>query len=189
MKKNTKILNLFGGPGTGKSTICAGVFSELKWRNIDCEMATEYAKDKVWGEDFKTLECQPYIFGKQLYRIHRLLGKVDIIVTDSPLLLSVIYDKSNSDTFKKFVLEQINTMNNFNVFLERKKSYNPNGRMQTEKEAIEIDKRIKSMFENNYVKGNVGFFEATRESVINITNFVTEGEIYEIDHRRQQKIQ
>ena len=36
--KKTLFVNLFGGPGTGKSTLCAAVFSELKRRGIDCEM-------------------------------------------------------------------------------------------------------------------------------------------------------
>ena len=39
--KNTLIVNLFGGPGTGKSTLMARIFSELKVQGYDCEMVTE----------------------------------------------------------------------------------------------------------------------------------------------------
>jgi uridine kinase len=45
--KKSLIVNIYGMPSAGKSTTAAGVFSELKWLNIDCELATEYAKDKV----------------------------------------------------------------------------------------------------------------------------------------------
>ena len=38
------IVNFFGGPSAGKSTICAHVFAELKWLNINCEIAPEFAK-------------------------------------------------------------------------------------------------------------------------------------------------
>lgn len=46
--KNTLIVNLYGGPGTGKSTGAAYIFSKLKMDGIDAEYVTEFAKDKVW---------------------------------------------------------------------------------------------------------------------------------------------
>ena len=48
--KNTLVVNLFGGPGTGKSTTMAHVFAELKWRGYDCEMSNEYAKEVEDGD-------------------------------------------------------------------------------------------------------------------------------------------
>ena len=65
------VVNLFGGPGCGKSTVAALLFGKLKQHGVNCEMALEYAKDKVWEESFKTLEDQIYIFGKQLHKIWR----------------------------------------------------------------------------------------------------------------------
>jgi len=65
MEKETLIVNLFGGPGTGKSTLCADLFAKLKWRHTNCEMALEFAKDKVWEESFKVLDNQIYIFGQR----------------------------------------------------------------------------------------------------------------------------
>lgn len=49
-----KVINLFAGPGSGKSTTCAGVFSKLKLAGVNCEMALEYAKDKC-GNNLFTL--------------------------------------------------------------------------------------------------------------------------------------
>lgn len=46
--KNTLIVNLFGAPGTGKSTGAAYIFSKLKMAGVDAEYVTEFAKDKVW---------------------------------------------------------------------------------------------------------------------------------------------
>lgn len=145
--KKTKIVNLYSGPGTGKSTMCAALFAEFKFSGVDCEMATEYAKDLVWQKSFKTLECQPYVFGKQLHRLARLNGQVDYVITDSPLLLSLVYDKDKSQEFINYALKEYNKFDNINIFLIREKKYNPNGRMQTESEAKLKDKEIRTLLD------------------------------------------
>ena len=76
------IINLFAGPGSGKSTTCAGLFSKLKLAGINCEMVLEYAKELVWENNLETLDDQIYIFAEQLHRINRLKNKVDVIITD-----------------------------------------------------------------------------------------------------------
>jgi len=150
--KKSLVINLYGGPGTGKSTICAELFSMLKWRGVNCEMALEFAKDKVWEESFKVLENQIYIFGKQLHRLHRLNGKVDVILTDAPLLFSLIYDKSKSDAFKMVVLEQYKLFNNSNFLLKRHKPYKTEGRMQNEKGAKALDVDISLMLQSHGIQ-------------------------------------
>ena len=77
--KKTLIVNLIGGPGSGKSTCASGIFYQLKKLGINCELALEFAKDKVWEESIKTLDDQFYIFGKQYHKLFRLMDKVDVI--------------------------------------------------------------------------------------------------------------
>ena len=149
--KDTLLLNLYAGPGVGKSTVMAGVFSELKWRGVNCEMAPEFAKEKVWEESTKLLENQIYIFGKQLHTIHRVWGKVDVVITDSPLLLSVVYGEKEGEEFKNLVLAVMKRYRSLNVFLNRHKEYNPSGRLQTESQAIEIDNKIQKALIDNEV--------------------------------------
>ena len=62
--KETLVVNFFGGPGVRKSTFCAELFARLKWENVNCEMALEYAKDIVWEENYKILENQFYVLYK-----------------------------------------------------------------------------------------------------------------------------
>lgn len=155
LKEKPIIINLIGGPGTGKSTIAAGLFYELKKSGLNCELVTEYAKDKVWEESFKTLDDQIYVFGKQFHRLYRVYDKVDIVITDSPLLLSIIYDKGESEYFHKLVVEQYHNFNNMTFFIERDTVYEESGRMQNEDEAKSIDKEIKDLlhkYDITYVK-------------------------------------
>jgi hypothetical protein len=147
--KKTVVVNLYGGPGSGKSSLCASIFAELKWRDIETEMCLEYAKDRVWEGSAHVLENQLYVFGKQQHRMYRLNGKVDIIVTDSPLLLSIIYDSKNDTAFRQVVLNEFNSYNNINLFVRRKKKYNPNGRLQTFEQAKEKDVEVKSLLNDN----------------------------------------
>jgi len=144
-KRNTLVINIFGGPSISKSTTAAGVFSLLKLHGIECELALEYAKDLIWEERHKTIKDQQYLFGKQYHRLWRLVNNVDVIVTDCPLLLSVVYGKRYDVVVKSFadnVIDAINSFNNFNVVLDRIKPFNENGRNVTEEQAKEIDKDI-----------------------------------------------
>ena len=149
--KHTLFINLFGGPGTGKSTLCASVFTELKIRGIDCEMALEYAKDVVWEESYSKLKNQIYIFGKQHSRIHRLKGKVDVVITDSPLINSIVYDVTNNEYLKGLVLHEFDKLNTLNYFLKRGTNYNPNGRMQTMEDALRVDEKYKELLDENKI--------------------------------------
>ena len=77
-----KVINLVGGPGSGKSTAMAGVFYNLKRLGVNCEMVTEYVKDKVWEESFKTIEDQFYLNGQlKVYRKRNPVSNVRMYVS------------------------------------------------------------------------------------------------------------
>lgn len=166
--KETLFINLFGGPGTGKSTLCASIFTNLKMKQVDCEMALEYAKDVVWEESFEKLKNQIYIFGKQHSRIFRLNGKVDVVITDSPILLSIIYDKDQNPYLKNLILYEFSKLKTLNFWINRTTDYDPNGRMQSLEGAIRVDDVTKKLLDEN----NISYKEITvginnTESIIN----------------------
>lgn len=149
--KNTLIVNLYGGPGSGKSSGAAYIFSKLKMAGIDAEYVTEFAKDKVWENNTEAFKCQFYISGKQSFRISRCFGKVDVIITDSPIVLGKIYaDLIGRPQLGLACLEEANqypTWSTLEIFLNRVKPYNTNGRNQTEEESKEIDKTIRDLLD------------------------------------------
>ena len=143
------VINFLGGPGIGKSTIAAGTFYELKRLGINCELVSEFAKDKVWEESFKVLDDELYIFAKQYHKMWRLKDKVDIIVTDSPLILPIYYNKEKSEFFNDFVLEQFEKFENITILLERpEEKYHGEGRLQTKDEAKKIDRELEKILKD-----------------------------------------
>lgn len=143
------VINLFGSPGTGKSTGMAYIFAKLKMMGINAEMAGEYAKDKVWEESVEVFKNQAYIFGKQYFKLSRVKDKVDVIITDSPILLSSFYNNQPElgENFDKMCLDVFNSFDNYNVFLYRTKPYNPAGRFQTEEESDALVQPMKDMLD------------------------------------------
>ena len=149
------VVNLYGGPGTGKSTNAALVFGKLKLAGVRAELATEYAKDLVWEGRHSTLTFQPYVVAKQMWRIERVRDKVDVVVTDSPILLGLIYSNGmpQENTWKHFLIDVHNSWDTMDFFLGRpiSKEYDPEGRNQTEEEAHLLDQRIHKTLRENYI--------------------------------------
>lgn len=170
------VVNLFGGPGSGKSTMAAYIFSKLKMAGVNCELVTEFAKDKTWEHNIKALACQPYVFGKQCYRMDRCADQVDVIVTDSPLFLTTLYnyDENIEPEFTQLVLKKFNEFNNLNYFLVREKPYISAGRNQTEDQARELDseilsKLIKMNIKYDKIKGNI---ESAEDIIFNVRKYL-----------------
>lgn len=138
------VVNLFGAPGAGKSTGAAYIFSKLKMVGINAELVTEFAKDKVWEESKAVFQNQAYIFGKQYFRISRVQDKVDVVITDSPILLSPFYtdDPVLGDEFDTLVTKVFNSYDSFNAYINRVKPYNGAGRFQTEQESDELSRKL-----------------------------------------------
>ena len=147
MHKDINVICIYRGPGAGKSTTAAGVFHKMKLAGYNVELVTEYAKDLTWDERWGTLSNQLYVFAKQYSRYTRLHGKVDWIVTDSPLLLTLIYCAPDffPDTLLRLVEDVVGQYTNHNFVLQRERVYNPIGRNQTEEEAREIDQQIRNL--------------------------------------------
>lgn len=143
-----RVLNLYAGPGTGKSTMAAAVFAELKFRGINCEYVQEYAKDATWeNRGPKLFAAQQYIFGKQSFRLSRVASEVDITITDSPLLQSLAYvnfPQGSIPALLPLIQEVYHEYDNLDIYLRRSddRPYNPKGRNQTVAEAKDLDGRV-----------------------------------------------
>lgn len=169
------VINFFAGPGAGKSTLAAGLFYNLKMKGINVELTTEFAKDLTWEGRKIALGNQPYIFGKQYHKIHRLIGQVDAIITDSPLMLNLLYAKDMKPSFKEYVVDINGGFDNIDFFVQRIKDYNPKGRNQTIEEAIELDNRLMRLvnfhcLEPQFITGDEKGLESATKYVLEKLN-------------------
>lgn len=137
---DTIVINLFGEPSAGKSTCAMDITSKLKRNGINAEYVSEFAKDKVYENNGEVFKHQEYLFGKQSFKMGRVKDKVQVMVVDSPLILSAVYnsDEVLGEDFNKTVLNVFNSYNNKNYLLTRYHSYENEGRFQNEDEANEV---------------------------------------------------
>lgn len=140
-----RIVNFFGGPGSGKSSSAAALFSVLKFRGVNCEYVQEYAKDAAWeGRSPKIFAAQEYIFGKQSFRVSRVASEVDLVITDSPVLIGMAYMDSTFPlpSMRSVLRESHALYDSLNVFVMRTKPYLAKGRYQEETDAQKLDVKI-----------------------------------------------
>lgn len=175
----TTIINLYGGPGTGKSTTAALMFAALKQRGVNAELVQEVAKTWAWEDRRIAALDQFQIFGEQLRRESVLLGKVDVVVTDGPLLLGEFFSRwyaqhDIANAIQKCVETYNDELRNAghharHVFLKRTKPYNPNGRYQKEEEARRMDLAQEALVFNRF-----GAYDALDTDEGEIRDYVSE---------------
>ena len=155
----SKIINLFGGPGIGKSSIANGLTYKLKKKHISCDNPYEFPKLLAWDDNHSAIRDQLYVLANQHRGIVKSYGKVDFIILDSPILLSLTYRnyyKSNEypatlygESFDKLVLDTFNQYDNINIVLNRSIGlHNEKERYQTLEQSILLDVEI----ENTLIK-------------------------------------
>jgi hypothetical protein len=174
----TKIVNFIGGPGSGKSTFSYRLMAHFKMNGISCEYTGEYAKEKVWDDHLKIFDNQLLVFAQQQHRLHRLVGKVDYIITDSPLVQFVYYlDEFTPDeekkserflAFKKLIWAEFNSFTNINFFMKRPLEFNNEGRYQDSQKALKIDNEMMEILTMGGVPFSLLFCESSQlEDILN----------------------
>ena len=160
----SKIVNLFGGPGIGKSSIANGLTYKLKKKHITCDNPYEFPKVLAWDENHSAIKDQLYVLANQHRGIVKSYGKVDYIILDSPIVLSLVYKSVYKGTeypatlygesFDKMVLDIHNQYDTLNIVLRRSDGgYNEKERYQSFDESKMLDLEI----ENTLIKHHIPF--------------------------------
>lgn len=151
MKKETLYINILGSPGSGKSTLAAELFSEMKKRlsNLTIEYVPEFAKKFCFDDStnpvFDNPVNQMYIGANQYYNIYSLDKKVDIVITDSPFILSCLYNNTPllGEHYNQVVKNIFSSHKNLNILLQLNPDmYQQSGRNENATQSQELQNRL-----------------------------------------------
>lgn len=144
-------INLFGGPGSGKSVLASVVFSKLKMQGFNVELINEYIKFWTYipriPKGYDSFYCQ----AKQINKEDTILrGGTDLIVTDSPILLAYFYACYYQSPAQQAMLDMHREFDSdyrsINIFLERDdKFYSTIGRYENLEQSKDIDKKLEQV--------------------------------------------
>lgn len=158
----TTVISLFAGPGAGKSTSAAYLYSQLKQKGTNAELVREYVKDWAWEQRPIGTFDQVYFLGKQVRREAMLLGRVDVIVTDSPVWMVSYYAERHAKPRIKHGIEslvqayydqsEMDGHRHIFLWVNRTKQYNPAGRYETAEQASKVDVEMRRFLEGRGVK-------------------------------------
>ena len=174
------LINLFGGPGIGKSGIAAGITYKMKKKHISVNNPYEFPKRLAWDKNIPAISDQLYVFANQHRGIAECYDKVDYIVIDSPILFSTIYHRYYTKgypaemygkVFPDMVIDLHRRYSSVNILLERTEgSHNEKERYQNLKESIGIDTLCKNVLEE--VGSKYHTIKVNEDSVKNIMKIV-----------------
>ena len=139
---------LWAGPGVGKSVTAALLFAALKLERVQCELVTEFAKDLSYEGVLRDTP-QEVILREQMRRLHRVQGKVEVVVTDAPPHVSQLYAQPDERDFvDQHLAEHAAGMDFWHVLLERDLAshYEQNGRWQTPSQAQSFHRNVVEPF-------------------------------------------
>ena len=139
----TTIINLFGGPGAGKSSTASGLFHEMKRRGHSVELVAEYAKAMVWEKRDNILADQLYILAKQNRAVARVAGQVDWAINEAPVINGLVYVPDGYHaSFPSLVREIWDSYDNLNFLVLRRHEYKTEGRYQDEAGADAVARKV-----------------------------------------------
>ena len=159
----TLVINLIGGPCSGKSTVAAELFARLKKMGVHCELVSEYIKERIYEENKTMPVNQIPIFGMEHYSIVNKIGKVDCLVHDGSFINNIIYKQDNNPEFDTLVVSEYNKFINLDFFIKRGNIvFEDYGRIHNLKQSKELDRIIK----DTYSKYNLSFIEVESRDAV-----------------------
>lgn len=152
------IVNFVGAPCSGKSTLACNLFTELKKRHLNTEYLHEYVKTLIWENNIDDINNQYYIAKKQYTMLKNVNASTDYTVTDSPLILGLLYNEYNKHNVsdisktKEFILGHLREFasESLYIFVKRNRNfaYKTQGRIHNETESDLIENLLEIMLRN-----------------------------------------
>lgn len=148
-------INIWGGPGSGKSTVATWLFAHLKIAGHDIQFVEEHVKRWAYQKRPILSFDQLYLTASQITAEDELLRSgVKHVITDCPCTLSYFFAKRNGLEYAPLLIELGRFVElkypSINVFLYRDVPYQTQGRYETEEEAKRLDPEMLDFLQSEY---------------------------------------
>jgi len=142
--------------------MAAWLYSSLKAENGNVELVREHVKNWVYEDRPPTSFDQIFLFAAQMRAEDVILRSgVEMVITDSPLFLSICYSEKYGTPGWRSLLTLCEEFDAayppLDVLMTRRTKYDATGRFQGESDALEMDEFVKSRLESRGKE----FYEAT----------------------------
>lgn len=152
-------INLFAGPGAGKSALAYWLVGELKSQGASVELASEYVKEWAYQSIPPTRKFdQLYLFSKQIRKelIPIRDGDIKHIISDSPILLAGVYAKRLGEPYYNQLFEISDMIDaefpSVNIFLDRVDGgFKQEGRYHDLEQSKKIDNEIRQLLDERHM--------------------------------------
>lgn len=189
-------IGLLGGPSSGKSTLAAALFAELKELGWKTEQVQEYAREFINKNGAITNILNQYLlYEKQSEKESIVPETIEYLITDSPTILSLIYaihyaTPVNRDhqqmiinLYEKFIkYDRLNY--DYLFLLPSIRNYVIDGtRTQTAKEATELGNKIKIFLDLHNMKYSLLH---NKETKIRVQSIIQQLKLYDKDKIKKE---
>lgn len=188
------LVNIFGGPGVGKTTIAAEVFIELSKWGKTVHLMQEKSKVDAWLKKPPTLEDQVRYLAETYDEQAKLLrnGRPEVILSDSPVALVGIYTDLNGGLMGNatHLAKSIMTIalgdhsKELPFLLERMGEYVEDGRFQSEVDAKRLDRDIAFAVYWHYAT----YYKITVRNAVDTIVKMTLEELKQADKKKEEKL-
>lgn len=151
MNRKLKVINLYGSPGTGKSSVRGGLYWLMNSLGESVGEIDEYAKYLYLTNRREVLKNQQMLVLSQQHDKQLSMRNFEYAITDSPLHLSGYFAGPNYlENFPKVIEKACSDFENINFFLTRNldEGYQAEGRTQSKEESKRDSEGIQAYLDN-----------------------------------------
>lgn len=144
---NKLVINIYGSPGAGKSTLAKNLKKYMREKRIDVGLISEFATELIENNQKERLKDQPYVTEGQMLNIAKVLKEHDIAISDSPIELGKFYcDPKDKKRTNELIKKCKNFYTSINFFLkldkQAKQDYTMESRVHTYAQSQKLQERM-----------------------------------------------
>ncbi|MBP3221259.1 MAG: PriCT-2 domain-containing protein [Neisseriaceae bacterium] len=148
------LINVYGSPATGKSFTAQNLTTLLQENGIDCVYVSEYATELIHQGRNDELKDQVFVTGEQLRREQAALNHANIVITDSPTALGIIYAPEHQKAALHDIAAQSDKIPHINILLrhnfESLQHFSMTGRIHGKEESLAIQEQLIEMMKGKH---------------------------------------